>query len=233
MEGEKSAHCPPPYVVTGLTSSEQQPPRSQPRKSKVLFGYAVAMTTALVVVLVIGGIYYFKTVDTLQKTILKFHLSDDRLDSRNIKDVEIDQSNNIVVFQLSGPGFEPGSFSVLDYTRSMLGIYDPGQRSCYLIGGIKNTFPDLLSLGEHYQQNATAPASGRKIFYYSVADDYPISDKSILPSPLINACASLPTYWLEPDQAMANNRRKRLADAHREACCCHNECVAIDSGSDN
>jgi len=219
MEETKTSgmQCPPPYIVSGLTSQQA----TKPKSSKALFGYAVAVTSALIVVLVLGGVYYYKSIETLQNTILKFQLANDRSDGGSIKEVEIDQSKNMAVYQLTGPGIEFGSFSVLDYTRSMLGVYDPAAHKCYLIGGISEKFPDLQSLRQHYEQNATAAASERKTYLYVVADDYPVSDKTILPPPLRSACASLPVYWLEPAPSSDSGRTKRgmrsmaLAACHR------------------
>jgi hypothetical protein len=138
MEEDKSsvADCPPAYVVSGLTNEHAR----NPKKSKALFGYAVAVTTALIVVLVLGGVYYYKSIETLQATILKFDLSRNQDAFRSIDDIELDELKNVVLYHLGSPDFEPGSFSVLDYTKSMLGVYDSGPRSCYLIGGIKQNF---------------------------------------------------------------------------------------------
>jgi len=221
-ETKSSTGVPPPYVVSGFSNQQA----TKPKSSKALFGYAVAVTSALIVVLILGGVYYYKSVETLQNTIQKFQLSSDREDSRSIKEVEIDESKNIVVFQLFGSGFELGTFSVLDYTRSMLGVYDPAAHKCYLIGGITEKFPDLHSLRQHYEQNATAKASERKIFLYVLADDYPVSDKTILPTPLRSACASLPVYWLEPAPASDSGRQKRAAA--KAVAACHGSSLALD-----
>ena len=43
-------------------------------------------------------------------------------------------------------------------------------------------------------QNASAVAE----YYYQMSNDYPITDKTILPYAMQSACASLPVYWLEP-----------------------------------
>ena len=44
-------------------------PRAHSRKSKVLFGYAVAITTALIVVVIMGGVYYYRSLDVLETAL--------------------------------------------------------------------------------------------------------------------------------------------------------------------
>jgi len=128
-------------------------------------------------------------------------------------DVEIDKTSNLVSFYLSGEGVAPGTFAVVDYTKSLTGIYDPNSRRCFLIGGIRNSIADFQTLSSFYEQNATSSVeSDDKNLYYKIADDYPVSDKSFIPAPLLTRCASLPVYWLDPSIADQQHRDKRLVD---------------------
>jgi len=66
----------------------------------VLFGYAVAITTALIVVVIMGGVYYYRSLDVLEAAIAVKH--DQRLlflaceSYSNNKLTEI-RNNNIIV----------------------------------------------------------------------------------------------------------------------------------------
>jgi hypothetical protein len=190
---------PPAYDVSGQTTTPVI--RGSSKKSKALFGYAVGATTALVVVLVLGGVYYYKSIDVLQETIKKFHLEDTHENNPVKEDVEIDMANNYAVFYMTGPQWAPGTFLALDYTKSMIGIYDPKLRLCYLIGGIDSKINDLQTFSLQFEMNTTYTDADRKKFYYVLSDNYPVSDKKILPYHLKSACTSLPVYWIQPAPA--------------------------------
>jgi len=212
MTFEKSSEVlsfPPTYAVDGQAGSSQTsdiPVRSS-TKTKALFGFSVAVTVALVVVLVVGGVYYDRAIHGLQESIKKFHVEDKSGNNPVNEDIEIDMANNYATFYLTGDSVAPGTFAVLDYTKSMTGIYEPRSRRCYLIGGIKSEITDLQTLRDVLEKNITA--SGGKNFEYVVGNDYPVSDKTILPGPLKNACTSLPVYWLEPAPETPNGVQKR------------------------
>jgi hypothetical protein len=215
MESEKkvelgSAAFPPAYVINGVGSQQTDSAaggQRSSRKSKALFGYAVAATTALIVTLVLGGVYYYRSLDVIQQSIQKFESSykTDGSDKTVKTDIEIDTVSNVVVFRLTGSDLTPGTYAVIDYTKSMTGLYEPETRSCYLIAGIRSQITDLASLVDSYSKNTTIVASGQN-FDYSLADNYPISDKQFLPAPMKSACASLPTYWLEPAQPETDDK---------------------------
>ena len=44
-------------------------PQKHSRQSKVLVGYAVAITTALIVVAIMGGLYYYRSLDVLETAL--------------------------------------------------------------------------------------------------------------------------------------------------------------------
>jgi len=202
---------PPAYVVDGQGGSTLASRENSSKKSKALFGYSVAVTTALVVVLVMGGVYYYRSLDVLQESIKKFQVEDKSGYNPVNQDIEIDMANNYAVFYLTGDSVAPGTFAVIDYTKSMTGFYEPRSRRCYLIGGIKSKIPDLQTLSQLYEKNTTFTESSRKNFEYVLGDNYPVSDKKILPYPLKNACTSLPVYWLEPAPDTPHGIQKRGA----------------------
>jgi len=212
MTSEKSSEVlsfPPAYVVEGQAGSSQTTDVSSSKKTKTLFGYSVAVTTALVVVLVMGGVYYYRSIDVLQESIKKFQVADNSGNNPVNQDIQIDMANNYAVFYLTGDSVSPGTFAVLDYTKSMTGIYEPRSRHCYLIGGIKSEISDLQTLSNVFEKNITDAVASGKNFEYVLGDNYPVSDKKILPSPLKNACTSLPVYWLEPAPDTPHGVQKR------------------------
>jgi len=200
----------PPAYFGNIRNQDSDVKRS--RQSKILFGYSVAITTALIVVLVMGGVYYYRSLDIIQESIKKFKVVDDSNKTPVSQDVEIDAVNQYAVFRLNGADLEPGTFAVLDYARSMTGVYDPEGRQCFLIAGIRTSIVDLQTLKTAYEKiNATHVNTTNEVsFSYTLADTYPVSDKTILPRPLKNACTSIPVYWLEPAQAdKTHNIQKR------------------------
>jgi len=201
----------PAYVVNSQTESING---QSSKKSKALFGYSVAVTTALVVVLVMGGVYYYRSIDVLQESIKKFRLVDNSASNPVEENVEIDMTNNYAVFHLTGSSIAPGTVAALDYTKSMTGIYEPRSRRCYLIGGIKSEISDLQTLSQLYEKNTTFNEANRKTFRYVIGSNYPVSDKKILPGPLKNACTSLPVYWLEPAPDTPHGIQKRAVSSY-------------------
>jgi hypothetical protein len=196
MADEKSSQMsfPPAYVVSGLTEQVQQPKQKSP---KALFGYAVAVSVALVVTLILGGVYYYRSLDVIQDSIRHYSNVDKTGSSPVNQDIEINKAKNTMVFRLSGDGIEAGTFAVLDYSKSLTGIYDPKEKTCYLIGGIQKDIVDPNTYANNMDKNVTRPTTVETL-KYQLADTYPVSDKSILPAELKTACAYLPVYWLEP-----------------------------------
>jgi hypothetical protein len=210
MASEKLAEvlsCPPAYGQAG--GSLQSSSGASSKKSKALFGYSVAATTALIVVLVMGGVYYYRSIDVLQESIKKFQVVDNSGSTPVREEVEIDLTNNYAVFHLTGNSIAPGTFAALDYTKSMTGVYEPRSRRCYLIGGIRSEISDLQSLSNMYEKNITYTETSKKSFNYVIGDNYPVSDKKMLPGPLKSACTSLPVYWLEPAPDTTHGLQKR------------------------
>jgi hypothetical protein len=195
---EKSVESasPPAYIMQHACSAPQSS-QGLPRKTKLLFGYSVAVTTILIVVLILGGIFYFRSQEVLQDTIKMYHSTDKTGTTPVDQDIEVNTAKNTLVFHLNGEGIEPGTFAVLDYSKSMTGVYDPRDRTCYLIGGIQKRILDPMTFNDMLAKNATTPSTV-EVLQYQIADTYPINDKAILPSALKSACAYLPVYWLEP-----------------------------------
>jgi len=209
MASEKSSEVvnfPPAYFVNERTAA---PPQSSSKKSKALFGYAVGVTTALLVVLVMGGVYYYRSIDILQESIKKFQITDNSGKTPVSQDVEIDMANNYAVFYLTGDNITPGTFAILDYTKSMTGLYDPKSRRCYLNGGLPSDVYDVNTLNNLLEKNVTQTEQSVQTFRYKLGNSYPVSDKSILPAPLKRACNSLPVYWMEPAQSSPHGLTKR------------------------
>jgi len=196
---------PPAYYGNTLnqTMASQSSNGKGSRKSKALFGYAVGATTALIVVLIMGGVYYYRSLDVIQESLKKFKVVDDSDKTRVSQDVEIDTLNQYAVFRLNGVDMEPGTFAVLDYAKSLTGLYDPKGRQCFLIAGIRSSIVDLQTLSSAYEKNKTnhVNTTNMENLVYVLADTYPVSDKKILPAPLKNSCTSIPVYWLEPASA--------------------------------
>jgi hypothetical protein len=178
---------PPAYILTPADPTIMTSRVKHSRESKALFGYAVTITTALVVVLILGGIYYYRSLYDLKAIIKTYRYAD--------IDIKIDSEKKTVVYRLST---EPDKIIVVDYPKSLTGIYDPVARQCYLIAGLRSDAMDSQALSDRLEKNMTQTLKVEKATY-QIADSYPVSDKSILPSALKSPCAYLPVYWLEPD----------------------------------
>jgi len=199
---------PPAYIVSGSVPNSEM---KHSTKGKALFGYAVAITTALVVVLILGGVYYYRSLEMLQDTIRIYSDVDKTGKDPVDRQLEVDTSKNTLVYHLSGNGIEPGTLVVMDYTKSLTGIYDPKSRKCYLIAGIRSDIADPKTVGNMLEKNMTA-ASKNEELKYRVADSYPASDKSILPAALKEDCTYLPVYWLE--RTIENGKSVQKRDCH-------------------
>lgn len=189
--------CPPAYALPSIE------PRSNgsSRKSKAVLGYAIGVTVALVILVILGSVYYYKSLDVIQSSVVKFQETYKTPDKKDdiTQETEVDQDNNVAVFRLTGKGIPDGTIAVLDYTRSMTGLYDPEVKQCFLLGGIRKDIVDPKTLSQHLYGNKTKEdATVTETLNFQKADDYPITDKSILPKPLQASCKHLPTYWMEP-----------------------------------
>lgn len=175
-------------------------------KSKATLGYAVGITIALIIVVVLGSVYYFKSLEIAHGTIVKFHQTYKGESNEEVtQETEVDVDNQIAVFHLDGDGMSKESFVVFDYGRSMIGLYEEEEKSCYLVGGLTKDMVDLKAFLARLYQNSTDENSTGGELDYVTADDYPISDKSILPKPLQSPCKYLPTFWLELAQGDAES----------------------------
>jgi len=237
MAKEKSADiiqvCAPP-AYSGVFGNETSTKKSSSTKSKLLFGYAVSVSTALIVALILGGVYYYRSLDVIQEAIKKFKVTDTSGDAPVTQEVEIDAENQYVTLRLNGPDFAPGTFAVVDYAKSTTGIYDPQSKRCFLIPGIKTKIADLESWSLEYEKNnhTQKVQDNKETFNYIMADNYPVSDKSILSAPLRTACKSLPVYWLEPATSKTHDLQKRKAKliicvSVSIGCTCITLCVSI------
>jgi hypothetical protein len=220
---------PTAYIMTPVSPTDQEIKYS--RQSKALFGYAISITTALIVVLILGGVYYYRTLEVLHETVKTYHDMDRSGETPVNRQIEIDTATNTVIFHLSGHGFEPGSLAVLDYPKSLTGIYDPTAKQCFLIAGIWSNLMDPQALSERLEKNLSKPSNIMKV-NYQIADDYPVSDKSILPSSLKSPCAYLPVYWLESVQQHQGVRNARQVDSpnNPDHDGCVYACVGLSNG---
>jgi len=98
--------CPPAYVVTSMPNAEAFGKSS--RKTKTLFGYAVAITTALIVTLILGGVYYYRSLDVIQDAIKKFQTTDTSGSTPITQDIEVNAAQNILVFRLTDKELKRG-----------------------------------------------------------------------------------------------------------------------------
>jgi len=105
----------------------------------------------------------------------------------------------VAVYPMTGDDALPGDFMVLDYGRSMVGMYGPSFDFCYVVGGMLQMAPNLDSL--QTKQLGLMPTSSDNssvVPRYEISKSYPITDKTILPYVMQSACSRLPVYWLEP-----------------------------------
>jgi len=211
---------PPAYPIMSSATNEMA---GRSRKTKALYGYAIGVTTAFVVLLIFGGIYYYKSIEVLQDAIKTYRTVDKSGDNKLDQEVDIDTSNNQLVFRLNGEGIAPGTFAVQDYTKSITGIYDPKERKCYLLSGINKEVVDPRTYSDMLEKNTTA-STPIATLNYQIADSYPVSDKSVIPSKLRSACQYLPVYWLEPAKEAKGGKQKR---AYCIARYCWRDCCYI------
>jgi hypothetical protein len=184
----------PPMYRVNVEEPSKNTNRIKVSKTLVI-GVTIAVTVILLAAIIAGVAYFYRSTHTLKEVAKIYH----RTDKNGVnEDIEIDTDKNIVIVHLNGEGIEPGTFVVLDYTKSLTGIHDAKTKRCYLIGGIQQEFLDPQHLRESLEKNLTQSTSG-KTLRYKVSNSYPVSDKSFLPSALKKVCNNIPVFWLEPD----------------------------------
>jgi len=205
---KKNADNPPAYVINdGDAEFANKVPKESGRRAGcsrcALIGWVIGIATALLVVLavILGGVYFH----LLQESIVRFQLTDNTGSTPIFHDVEINSGQQIAVFRMSGPDVPTGLFTILDYGKSMIGMYHPTTHACYVNGGITRAVADLETykkglIPSVYNMNDTTTTMN----YFKISDSYPITDKSILPNPLQSVCANLPVYWMEPARDTTN-----------------------------
>jgi len=198
---------PPKYTIS---SAEPKKAASTVNVSKkTLIGVTVVFSVILLAAIILGAVYFFHSTDTLKEVAKMYRIAEHNGQTTINEDIEINTDKNIVTVHLKGEGIEPGTFVVLDYTKSLTGIYDTKERKCNLIGGIQRTFLDPQHLQERLEMNITQPS---RTLRYKLAESYPVNDKSFLPSSLRKACAYIPVNWLEPnlEPSISGIQRRQL-----------------------
>jgi hypothetical protein len=182
----------PPIYCEKTTSGDKT--HRKLHMSKLIVGVIVAVTIVVVTSIVAGLVYFCLATNSIKmyQNIVKDGM-------RAVKqDIEIDTEKNTMIFHLSEDGIEPGTFAVLDYAKSLTGFYDPGNKKCYLIGGIQKDLPNPKAFKDILDANNSK--SVNETLEYEVSHSYPVSDKSFLPASLRTSCAHIPVFWLQPVQ---------------------------------
>jgi len=183
---------PPAYLIRSEASGM---PGKQRSRGKFMVAYAVAVTSALVVTLVLGAVYYQRSFDGLLTGVRQPPLVEGKVMTQSFPDLT---ANNVAVVNTGGAG----SQAVLDYSKSMTAVYDASKKMCYLVSGIHDDMVD--------PKLANAFPTDK----YSVDRSYSVSDKSLVPAPLQRVCAGLPVHWLQQVvSATLHNLRKRQIES--------------------
>jgi hypothetical protein len=189
----------PSYVASATPAMEaSQNNKASKVKIWVLIGYSVAITIALIVVAVMSGVYFHRSLDILEDSIETYqrtYSSPGDEGSSLTEDISIYSANNVAIFRLSGPEIPDGSLVAIDYPKSIIIISEPTSKICYLIGGIKMIIGDMNQLNQYLQANKTADPTNT-LYYAANVDDYPVTDKSFLPSGISNECNGVPLFWI-------------------------------------
>jgi len=155
-----------------------------------------SISIMIVLAFVLGFVHQGSSANLPQDNIKRYHLVETSGPMPVTEDIEVNTEKNELVVHLEGDGIEPGTIAAFDYETSIAGFYDPKNQACLLIGGINRDIEDPKTFNEHLAKNITE--SIRSTTRYQISYSYPVTNKAILPSPLKNACADLPVYWLEP-----------------------------------
>ena len=212
---------PPQYTLANSSSNKTR------RTTVALTVYSGTVTTIVVAMAIFGGLFYHHTMKTcVYEEETNPALLERKEEVREyghrqvVKETELDYQKEVEVMRFTSPGADvDGSVMVIDYRRSVSGLYIPLTDVCYIIGGVDHhlTSPfqemnldaadyndtaadgnDETHEGESKgQAPASSPEGQESTLYYRKADDYPAVDTSILPLTLRPHCQGKPIYWLE------------------------------------
>jgi len=171
----------------------------------------VAVTTALMVTVVVGALYYHRSIDGLLAAAQRPQSADRPiLLSAPVVPQSAAAVNNVVVIDMEGDMGTSGSQAVIDYSKGLTAVYDASKKMCYLASGIHTDIANS-------KLPSVFPTSK-----YSVDQSYSISDKSLVPAPLQRTCASIPLHWLEQvvrDAVHSVKKRATISVAVCETIC--------------
>jgi len=184
-EGLKNGF-PPSYIMRGEAGFSMKPKRWGSKGGKCVWAYAVAVTTALMVTVVVGALYYHRSIDGLLEAAQRPQSADRPiLLSAPVVPQSAAAVNNVVVIDMEGDMGVSGSQAAIDYSKGLTAVYDASKKMCYLASGIHTDIANS-------KLPSVFPTSK-----YSVDQSYSISDKSLVPAPLQRTCAGIPLHWLE------------------------------------
>jgi hypothetical protein len=141
--------------------------------------------------------------------------------------VEVNKEDNSAKFYL-----EKGSVGVIDFKKSIAGIYFAEAKACFVIGGISNV-GDVDSFLKQFGADAksTDDAADGEIVFYDAVKDAALKDTSIVPNDLRESCDNLPVYWAEKSKTSKQRElleRRNFDDTNREKRSWnHNGCINI------
>lgn len=250
MDQDTKAQPDPPPKYTKDSGADKTKCCSVKKAAVALAVYAAVLTALMLVLSTLGGLKYQQLVNQVENCDDNDVAPDENfLEEREdtyedegqvmLKKTSIDYQRELEILRYFSPGeFIHGSIIVLDYKRSMTGLYIPEAAECYLIGGvdhhIASPFRGLQENSEPVNETTTpmmkgdtadyydddsgddmipspsGPADEEVSLYYRKAEDYPVLDVSILPRPLRVYCMDKDIYWLERTQETDMTTRTRV-----------------------
>jgi hypothetical protein len=138
--------------------------------------------------------------------------------------VEVNKEDNSAKFYL-----EKGSIGVIDFKKSIAGIYFAEAKACFIIGGISNV-GDVDSFLKQFGADAksTDDAADGDIVFYDAVKDAALKDTSIVPNDLRENCNDLPVYWAEKSKTSKQRELLEFDDTnHAKRWPCIRVCLSF------
>jgi len=188
-------------------------------ENRCLFISSILVAILLLAAVIVGLTFYFSWWYDISKEVKRFHTT--HATGRVDELIEVDGNHDVTVIHAKG-----GAVVVLDYYRSLIGIYHPEAKSCFLIGGLSAAILDPAASSDLLQSNRTKGMPVSQTLHYKLEnDDYVVHDTSIVPAPIRSMCSGLKVLWLQSTngalEGSAGSRQKRSADSVscRIPCC--------------
>jgi hypothetical protein len=183
------------------------------KKWLCLVAYSVALTILVLATVVAGAVLYTHYADKLDMNTLPSKVETYNVDGEEIKEiVQRDKAREVEIVRVP----DSDSILVLDYLKSLIGLYVPEADECFLVGGINENLTNPFTAEYNDEDKVTVankPERRISITYRRSAALPVVEPSGLLPAYLTELCSDRPVVWMElstdDDPAVDGTKRKK------------------------